>query len=400
LAGMNGDAYEVGRGGPYLFAIVIDPFIANYPDGAMRKPRLDDVVLNTRIIQSRPDVCMASLMDYPMEDIKGPASRYRAMEAHLLNHAKPYALFPTSYEGFMEWLEIGEIVNQGRPLKNTGMFLSAVAVISPLTISGMNCKILLECVRNGFAIIPTTCPMAGSTSPYTFAGTLVQGIAEAMAVLCAVQVMNPGNPFLFAFGASVTDMKTGKDLYYPADKAIWKMAAMNFAKRLGLPALAETGGATNSRYDMQGGAEGMLMVLSAMASGADVLAGAGSCLNANGVSAEYILTHYAFLDAAAHLKNGYPLSGLDASLNSIREQGCGGDFLTDDLTVAKLRDSEFFSSPIFDYSAEAGGGRPMIERAHDQALRINEGFVSPVPEKVADGLKRHFNSIYRKLGQI
>jgi len=393
IAGINGDSYEIGVGGPLKYAVVTDPFIADYPTGVMRKPSLEDVILNTRIIQSQPDVCTTSLMDYPVTDINGPASRLRAMEAHLLNHAKPIGVYSTSFNSFLAWLDIGKILTRGAPLKGTGLYSVAVAVISPLTLARENCDILLEAIKHNCPIIPTVCPMAGATGPYTFSGTLAMGIAENICVLCTTQLLNPGNPFLFALGISVTEMQTGRDLYYTVDKFLWKIASAEFAKRFNLPTAVETGGAMNSRFDMQSGAEGMLMTLSAMMSGADVIAGAGSCLNANGISAEFILTHYSFLDAAAHLRNGYSMSDIDRSLDSIREQGCGGNFLMDDLTLEKLRDSEFFSHPLFDEACEHGGGISMLERAHAEAQRINESFVSPVPEDIADALKDHFNKL-------
>ena len=393
LAGVNGDQYEVGAGDVFKAAIVTDPFIADYPTGAMRKPRLSDVVRNTRIIQSQADVCQVSFMDYPVEDVAGPASRYRAMEVHLLNHAKPYAVYPTSYQSFMEWLEIGHILTAGSPLHASGLFTVAIAVLSPLTLTSGNCDILLKSLQYGFPVIPTTCPMAGSTSPYTFSGTLVQGIAESLIVLCSAQVMSPGNPVLSSFGASITEMSRGRDLYYTVDKALWKMSAAAFAKRLGLPFAVEAGGALNCRYDMQSGAEGMLMAFTALMSGADVLAGSGSCLNANGVSAEFILSHYAFLDAARHLKTGYSLSGMERSLNAIRKQGCGGNFLMDDVTMERLRDSEFFSSALFDEAGEAGEGKSMLERAHEEAVRLDGDFRSPLPEKIAGALREHFDKL-------
>jgi len=393
MTGINGDTYEIGKGGPYKLAIVTDPWIADYPSGQPRRPVLGDVIRNTRLIQSQPDVCMTSLMDFPVGDIPGPSSRYRAQEAHLLNHAKPYFVLPTSYESLLEWLEIGRILTRGAPLENSGLFSFAVALISPLKMESFNCKILLESIKYGFPVVPTVCPMAGATAPYTFGGTLVQGIAEALAVLCATQAMAPGHPYLFALGTSTTDMSSGRDQYYTVDKVLFKMAANEFAKRLGLPVGAETGGAFSSRYDMQSGAEGMLMTLSAIMCGADVLSGAGSCLNANGLSAEFILSHYALLDAAAHMKNGFSLSELGRSLDSIREQGIGGNFLTDDLTLENLRCSEFFSTPLFDESGEHGGGMTMLERAHAEANRVEKSFVSPVPEDIAKALSGHFDRI-------
>lgn len=393
VCGMTGDSWDIGAGAVYKSAIVMDPYFADYPSGEMRRPSLKDLIMTTRIIQSQPDVALVSLMDYPVTDVSGPASRYRALEAHLLNHAKPYAIYPTSYKSFMEWMDIGNIITRGGPLAGTGLFSSAIAVISPLTLAGENAKILLECLKYGFPLVPTVCPMAGSTSPYSFAGTLVQGIAENLVVLCCAQALNPGNPFIFLFSPSVTEMQSGRDLFYTIDKSMWKLASVQFAKRLGLPVHTETGGALNCRYDMQSGAEGMLMVLSAVMSGADLLAGSGSCLNANGLSPEFMLSHYAYHDAAEHLKNGYSMAELDRCLESIREQGCGGNFLTDDLTIEHLRDSEFFSHLLFDESGEHGGGASMLERAHNEALRIDESYISPVPEDIADALRSHFDRI-------
>ena len=393
LSGMNGDIYQIGKGGPFHAAIVTDPWIADYPSGEMRRPCLRDVIRNTRVIQSKPEVCFTSLMDFPVTDVPGLASRYRAQEAHLLNHSKPYAVYCTSYESFLEWLKIGSIVKRGGDLTGSNLFIVAVAVISPLKLESFNCKILLECIKYGFPVTPTVCPMSGSTSPYTFAGTLVQGLAENLIALCASQALSPGHPFLFGLGTSVTEMQYGRDHYYTTDKALFKIAAVEFGKRLGLPTAAETGGAFNGRYDMQAGAEGMLMTLSALMSGADILAGAGSCLNANGLSAEFILSHYTFLDAAAHLKNGYPMNELDRSMDSIREQGIGGNFLTDDLTLEKLRDSEFFQTPMFDESGEHGSGKSMLERVHEEANRIEESFISPVPDDIAGALRNHFDKI-------
>ena len=398
VRGVSGDSYEIGTGRQYYGAIVTDPFIADYPSGDMRKPCLDDVIRNTRIVQSRPDVYGASLMNYTVTDVDGPSSKYRAMEAHLLNFAKHIIVLPVSSKSYLEWMEIGRILLPGGKLEGSGLFTIGVPVLSPLTITKDNCEMLLENAKYGFPVMPTICPMAGSTSPYTYSGTLVQSLAESFALLCVTQVLNPGHPFLTAFGASVTDMQTGRDLYYTvADKILWKMAKTEFAKRLGLPISVETGGAMNCRYDMQSGAEGMMMNLTAMMTGADVLAGAGSCLNANGLSPEFILSHYAFLDIAQHLKNGFSLSGLGKDLESIKAQGCGGHFLADDQTLEYLRSPQFFTPKLFDITGETGTGKTMLERAHEEAERIFNDFVSPVPEEIADALREHFDKICAEL---
>ncbi len=54
-----------------------------------------------------------------------------------------------------------------------------------------------------------TMPMGGSTTPITMAGSLVVGIAEALAAVCVVQAAFPGAPVFVCFIPSVMDLRTG-----------------------------------------------------------------------------------------------------------------------------------------------------------------------------------------------
>ena len=75
------------------------------------------------------------------------------------------------------------------------------------------------------------------------------------------------------------------------------------------------------RPDLQTGAEGMLFMLGASASGADVLAGLGSCHNANGMSAEMMLVQKAWLDAARFLNRGMRLDAGRLGVENIAKAG-------------------------------------------------------------------------------
>jgi len=87
------------------------------------------------------------------------------------------------------------------------------------------------------------------------------------------------------------------------------------------------------RYDQQNGMEGMLFMLSAVASDADILAGIGSCYNAVGMSAEMMIVQEEWLKAAQFLRRGLNTDLLAKGLESIRNVGPEGNFLMDDLTT-------------------------------------------------------------------
>ena len=116
--------------------------------------------------------------------------------------------------------------------------------------------------------------MAGMTGPYDVASTLLLANTETIFLAALTQLLQPGNPFLYAIGPSVANMQTGEDQYYTIDKAL-EGGCCRAGTRLRIPAMAECGGTMGWRTDLQSGAESMLFMQAAVASGADLLTGIG-----------------------------------------------------------------------------------------------------------------------------
>jgi trimethylamine--corrinoid protein Co-methyltransferase len=189
-------------------------------------------------------------------------------------------------------------------------------------------------------------------------------------------------------------MKRGYDLYYTLDKVLLKLAGVRMAQSYNFPAAAECGGTLTYRYDQQNGMEGMLFMLSAAASDADILAGIGSCYNAVGMSAEMMIVQEEWLKAAHFLRRGLNTDLLAKGLESIRNIGPGGNFLMDSLTIELLRSNEHFSSDIIDFSGGYGESPSLLERAHEKAEEMAANFTSPIPEKRQNELRRYFRKLY------
>lgn len=394
---INHSEYIIGEGNQYISAIVTDPWIIDYETKEPRRPSLDDVLKNTILIQKNKQVATVGRMDFPVCEYNDATSSLRALEIHLLNHTKHYNVYTACLRDFMQWMEIGEILVQGRDLAKSNLMTVAVAIVSPLTLLEFNCRVLLEASARNFVIVPTICPMAGTTSPYSKDSTLLQGNIENIFLAALTQMVNPGNPFLYAFGPSVSSMKTGHDLYYTLDKVLWKIAANELGKSYSMPTVAECGGTLSHRYDMQSGAESMLFMLMAQTTGADLLAGIGSCFNANGLSSEMIVIQSEWLRAAEYLSRGLRTDYLKEGLESIKKQGHGGNFLIDDLTLKLLRSEEFYSSSIFDMSGGYEKAPSILENAHRIVEKLTSDYISPVPEPIQEDLKRYFYDLYKKM---
>jgi trimethylamine--corrinoid protein Co-methyltransferase len=403
IADLFGGEFTVGgeqgvpkQGHMGCLAIVTDPWIIDYETQRPRRPRLEDLRRHTIIAQTLEPVVAVSRMDFPVADVEGPTSSLRALEEHLLHYTKHIYVLPTSVESFEGWLEIGQILTQDRDLAQSRLITVGVPVLSPLRLTGMNAELLLGSCAHDFPVVSTICPMAGTTGPYSKIGTLLLGNAENVFLAAMTQIVRPGHPYLYALGPSRTDMTSGGDMYYTLDKVLWKLGAAQMGHAYHMPVSSECGGTMTYRYDQQNGAEGMLFMLAAHESGASILAGIGSCYNANGMSAEMMVIQIAWLEAARFLNRGIDTAALDQALDSITRVGPGGHYLADDLTLKMLRSDEFFDNELFDHSESYGPHPSLLERAHQKVEEMVADFESPVPGKVQEDLKRYFHDTYKR----
>lgn len=393
VRGLDGVEHTLGGAEQWCHAIVTDPWIVEYESREPRRPRLEDVRRNTIIGQQLEHVAAMSCMDFPVTDVEGPRSNLHALREHLLHHGKHNFVYVTSVDSLRMWLDIGRILTRGGELRGSRLFSVAVASLSPLAVMGPNVELMKIACEYDFPVIPTVCPTAGMTGPFSLAGALVQGNAEILFMLALTQLVRAGHPFLYTFGPGVGNLQNADCLYYTMDKVLWKLAHVQLAKSYGLPVAAECGGSMVSRFDQQSGAEGMLFMLAAAASGANLLAGLGSTYNAVGHSTEMMLIQSEYYRAARLLARGIRTDNERLGVEAIRQAQPGGQFLTDDLTLSFMRGGEFFDRGLFDHSGESSQAPSLLGRAHQCVTEMVQGFTSPVPEDVKEDLQKFFRRV-------
>ena len=395
--GLNGKELHLGGSNRYYCSIVLDPFINDYHDGP-RPPRLQDLRKHTIISESLDRVTVSQRMQQPVTDVPGPDCYLKTMEVFLCNLSKHVSAMPASVENCREWLDVTAVIADaaGVDTKKTPLLSMALAVTSPLQIHHNNIEIMKMSIERGCPLIPTVCPMAGTTSPYSVAGTALQGSVESLAAVLLAQLYKPGHPVYYTFAPSVTDMRSGHDLYYKAEKMIWKAMCCQMGKFYNLPISHETGGSLTHLPDMQNGAESLAYILASVLCGQNKFGGLGSLGNANGMSAEQMLMQCGLVDMAEYLARGVDLSDSKLAIDSILNTGPGGNYLTDQLTLDLLRTSEFFDSPYFDLTGGYVKGAPgMYEIAHQKVEELLADYKPTVPEKVRTAIKEFFKDRYQ-----
>jgi len=396
-SGLNGRRLEVGGENRYFLSLILDPFIVDYERG-LRRPVLEDVRRHTILGESLPRVHAMMRMQYPVSDVAEPDCYLKTMEVFLCHTTKHVSAYPASVENCREWMDAMAVIAEaaGLDVLAEPLMSVAMAVTSPLVIHGPNVEIMKMAMERSYPVISTVCPMAGTTSPYSVAGTLLAANVEALLPVLVAQVFKPGHPVLYAIGPSATDMRTGHDLYYRAEKALFKLAGAQMGRFYRLPVAGEAGGTLTWRPDVQNGAEGMLFLLASLGAGQNLIGGLGSLHNANGMSAEQIVIQCGLADMAEYVVRGIAAEDFRLGVESIRRVGPGGNFLTDPLTLQRLRSKEFFHSPYLDLSGgylEAAPG--MAEIAHQTVERTIAEYRPTVPENVQEALRRFFRDKYR-----
>jgi trimethylamine--corrinoid protein Co-methyltransferase len=102
------------------------------------------------------------------------------------------------------------VVAGGGPALRAAPPISALlGTVTPLGNDAGTLEAGLVFAAAGVPVGFVTMPMGGSTTPITMAGSLVVGIAEALAAVCVIQAAHPGAAVFICFIPSVMDLKTG-----------------------------------------------------------------------------------------------------------------------------------------------------------------------------------------------
>lgn len=146
-----------------------------------------------------------------------------------------------------------------------------VHAVSPLRYAFEGLEIIERAIAHRMPLQICTAGQAGATSPVTLAGALAQGLAETLAGLMVVDVIEPGYPCIFAFMPFISDLRTGAMTGGSGEAAVAAAAAAQLLLHLGLPSTASAGMTDAKTPDAQAGYEKGYTVALAAQAGADMI---------------------------------------------------------------------------------------------------------------------------------
>ncbi len=239
---------------------------------------------------------------------------------------------------------------------------------APLTMDANMSGSLKTYARAGQPVACTPWVLTGAMSPCTVAGTLSQVLAEALACLALVQLINPGAPCLMGSFASTMSMQTGSPTFGTPEAGQMVLAAGQLARRLGVP-LHTVGSLSASKLpDGQSQQEGTWGLLMAMFAGANVINHATGWLEGGLVTSfEKTLIDADLCGKIARFFDGIDLSENAQAMDAIAATGPGQHFLGAEHTQLNFMSALFRPQSPDNESFEqwsASGGLDIATRAN------------------------------------
>ena len=252
---------------------------------------------------------------------------------------------------------------------------------APLVMDGAMSGALKTYARAGQPVACTPWVLTGAMSPCTVAGTLAQVLAEAMAAMSLVQLINPGAPCLMGSFASTMSMQSGAPTFGTPEAGQMVLAAGQLARRLGVP-LHTVGTLSASKLpDAQSQQEATWGLMMAMFGGANVINHATGWLEGGLVTGfEKTMIDADLCGKLARFFEGIDLSENAQAMGAIAATGPGQHFLGSEHTQANFMSALFRPETPDNNSYEQwkeAGAQDTAQRANALWKSHLEGYQDP-----------------------
>ncbi|MHA7879283.1 MAG: trimethylamine methyltransferase family protein [Saccharospirillum sp.] len=395
-------ARNIEVGGPHtVFAPAYgSPFIRNLDEGR-RYATLQDFQNLVKLAYQLPSLHHSGGTICEPVDLPVNKRHFDMVYSHMRYSDKAFMGSVTHPERAQDTVEMAKILfgerwmnpETGRP--NTAI-ISLINANSPMTFDETMLGAAKVYARANQATIISPFILAGAMSPVTVAGTAAQTLAEALAGMAFVQLVNPGAPVVFGSFASSMSMQSGAPTFGTPEPALVLYTMAHLARRLGVP-FRSGGSLTASKIpDAQAASESANTLLPTVLAGVNfVLHTAGWLEGGLAMGYEKLIIDADQAGMMQTLLKGVDLSDNGQAMDALREVGPGKHFLGCGHTQANFVNA-FYRSPIADNNSfeqwDAEGGLDIAQRANQRWKKLLEEYEAPaMDDAVDDALQDYMN---------
>jgi len=318
---------------------------------------------------------------------------FEMVYSHIKYSDKPFMGSVTHPERAQDSVEMAKILfgadlmdaATGRPKT---VLINLINANSPMTFDSTMLGAAKAYARANQACIITPFILAGAMSPVTVAGTVAQTLAEALAGMAFLQLVNPGAPVVLGSFASSISMQSGAPTFGTPEPELVLFAMAALARRLGVPFRSGGSLCASKIPDAQAAFESANTLLPTCLGGVNfVLHVAGWLEGGLSMGYEKFVMDVDQAGMMHTLLEGVDLSENGQAMDAIREVGPGKHFLGCAHTQANF-ETAFYRSPLADNNSfeqwEAEGATDMARRANVLWKKQLAEYVAPPLDPAID----------------
>ena len=375
------------------------PFVLDPRTGERRRYTLRDVYDAARIAEALPNIdfhmSLGLTSDVPVKTY----DRHQLL-AMLRGTTKPLVITAVDGNSLADQCEMAcEAVGGAEEFARGPLFIVYIEPSSPLSNTHEAVEKVLFAAENGIPAIYTPCPMCGGTAPTTLAGLMVQCLAECFTGLVLAQLKRPGAPIIIGGLVSIMDMSSTIMSYGAPEMTLLSAAMTDVAKWLHLPMFSTAGCGDAKVLDQQAAIEASVSIAVAALSGANLVHDVGYLESGLVGSYDMLVMSDEIIAMVKRIMRGIAVDDEHLATHVIDRVGPGGNFLTDDHTLAHFR-TEFWQPRLLDRSRretwEAGGAKTLGQRVREKVLDIIDNFE---PEPLDDAVDKKLRAIVQRADQ-
>lgn len=395
---LSGTRTHIGTGGTALNILDIET-------GERRPTNIRDVAAAARVCDGMDDIDFFVITCFPCEIEKSKVDVNR-FYASILNTSKHVMGGVYTPDGIRQLARIAELIAGSKDAFAKRPFMSMITcIMSPLLLDKDYTELMETACMLNIPLATPTAPMAGSTSPVSLAGTLVQMNVEALSGIVTTQLLNPGHPTLYSVVPTTTDLRTGSFCFGSIEMGMMNAAACQLARYYNIPIYNTAGPSESKIPDSQSAYEPAMNVLMSAMAGANYIHDAAGLLESGlTIALESYVIDNEISGMAKRVLKGIQVDGERLGFDSIKRIGPAGNYLADELTT-KLMRSEFYYPELADRKPrmvwEQEGKKATEERAREKAKALlAEHKPLPVPVEIDAQIRSEITDLLPETGKI
>jgi len=267
----------------------------------------------------------------------------------VLNSSKPVMFFGNNRDSLKDGLLLCAVVAGGEEELKRRPFVTGMSEpVSPLIHGQDALEKSFLCAESGIPNVVYGMPMAGVSTPATFAGCLATANAEILSQLVCIQLRNPGAPVICGSVPSIMDMRTAIYSYGAPEAALMIGALTELCHYYKLPMFGTAACTDSARIDAQAGIEITHQVMMSALTGADIVHDVGFVYHATAVSPELLVLTDEVISMVKVLMKGIEINDETLPLSLIERLGPKSNYLSETHTLKHFR--SFWTPKVFDRS--------------------------------------------------